>query len=193
MRVTNPAFAVVAGVLLALLVMAGAAASARAAIRISDLDLSLDDRAVIVHVMALGAVPPAFREGLASGLPAHVRYTVELWQYNRLWRDTLVLTRVVERQLTYNVVSKEYKVVSVTGEARTPYATREIDDAQQMLAEIRGLNLTPPTALDPAEVFYVRVIAAAALNGENTLIGRLAGTAEETSSRSQHRTLPRAQ
>lgn len=192
MRVTNPAFLVVAA-LLALLVLAGGAASARAAIRISDLDLSLNDRGVTVHVMALGALPPGFREGLESGLPAHVRYTVELWQYNRLWRDTLVLTRVVERQLTYNVVSKEYKVVSVAGEARTPYATREIHEAQRVLSEIRGLTLTPPTALDPAEAFYVRVVAAAALNGENTFIGRMAGTAEETSLRSQHRTLSRAQ
>ncbi len=192
MRVTNPASLVVA-TLLALLVLAGAAASARAAIRISDLDLSLNDRGVTVHIMALGAVPPGFREGLESGLPAHVRYTVELWQYNRLWRDTLVLTRVVERQLTYNVVSKEYKVVSVAGEARTPYATREIHEAQRVLSEIRGLTLTPPTALDPAEAFYVRVVAAAALNGENTFIGRMAGTAEETSLRSQHRTLSRAQ
>jgi hypothetical protein len=190
MRVTNPVFFVVA-VLLALLVLAGAAASARAAIRISDLALSLNDRAVTVHITALGAVPPGFREGLESGLPAHVRYTVELWQYNRLWRDNLLSTRVVERQLTYNVVSKEYKVVSVAGEARAPYATREIHEAQRALAEIRDLILTPPTALDPAEAFYVRVVAAAALNGENTLIGRIAGTAEETSHRSQHRTPPR--
>ncbi len=191
MRVTNPAFFVVAA-LLALLVLAGAAASARAANRISDLDLSLNDRAVTVHIMALGAVPAGFREGLESGLPAHVRYTVELWQYNRLWRDTLLSTRIVERQLTYNVVSKEYKVVSVAGEARPPYATREINEAQRVLAEIRDLILTPATALDPAEAFYVRVVAAAALNGENTLIGRIAGTAEETSHRSQHRTPPRS-
>jgi hypothetical protein len=192
MRVRNSALALVA-VVLALLALAGAAASARAAIRISGLDLSLDERAVTVHVMALGAVPSAFREGLESGLPAHVRYTVELWQYNRLWRDTLVLSRVVERHVTYNVVSKEYKVVSVAGEARPLFATREIREAQRVVSEIRGLTLTPPAALDPAEVFYVRVVAAAALNGENTLIGRLAGTAEETSGRSQHRTLPRPQ
>jgi uncharacterized protein DUF4390 len=190
MRLRNPTFVVVA-VLLALVVLAGAAVSARAAIRISDLDLSVNERAVTVHIMALGAVPPGFREGLESGLPAHVRYTVELWQYNRLWLDTLLLTRVVERQLTYNVVSKEYKVVSVLGEARAPYVTRAIHEAQRLLAEIRGLTLTPPTALDPAETFYVRVIAAAALNGENTLIGRLAGTAEETSLRSQRRMPPR--
>lgn len=192
MRLTNPALVVVVA-LLALLVLAGVVASAPAAIRISDLDLSLNDRAVTVHIMALGAVPPGFRDGLESGLPAHVRYTVELWQYNRLWWDTLVLTRVVERQLTYNVVSKEYKVVSVAGEARTPYATRAIHEAQRVLSEIRGLTLTPSTALDPAEAFYVRVVAAAALNGENTLIGRIAGTAEETSLRSQRRTLSRAQ
>jgi hypothetical protein len=190
MRVTNRAFLVVAA-LLALLVLAGAAASARAAIRISDLNLSLNERAVTVHIVALGAVPAGFREGLESGLPAHIRYTVELWQYNRLWRDNLLLTQVVERQLTYNVVSKEYKVVSLTGEVRPPYATREITEAQRMLAEIRDLTLIPPTGLDPAEAVYVRVVAAAALNGENTLIGRIAGTAEETSHRSQHRTPPR--
>ena len=177
--------------MLALLVLAGAAASARAAIRISDLNLSLNERAVTVHIVALGAVPAGFREGLESGLPAHVRYTVELWQYNRLWRDNLLLTQVIERQLTYNVVSKEYKVVSLTGEVRAPYATREITEAQRLLAEIRDLILIPPTGLDPAEAVYVRVVAAAALNGENTFIGRIAGTAQETSHRSQHRTPPR--
>src|SRR5687768_2835789 len=148
MRVTNPAFFVVAA-LLALLVLAGAAASARAAIRSSDLDLSLNDRAVTVHIMALGGVPPGLRVGLECALTAPVRYTVDRWQYNSLWRDTLLSTRVVERQLTYNVVSKEYKVVSVAGEARAPYATREINEAQRVLAEIRDLILTPPTALDP--------------------------------------------
>jgi hypothetical protein len=192
MRAFNPALFVVSAVL-ALLVLAGAAASARGDIRIGDLDIFLNDHEVTVHVVALGAIPTTFQEGLQSGIPAHVRYTVELWQYNRLWRDSLLLTKVLERQLTYNVVTKEYKVAFLNGETRAPYATREIRDAQRVLSEIHSVKLTPAIALDPAEVFYVRVSAVAALNGENTLMARMAGTAEETSRRSDYRTIMRAQ
>lgn len=184
---------VVAVTLLALLALAATAGTARAEIRISDLDIYLNDHEVTVHMVLLGAVPPGFTEGLSSGIPAHVRYTVQLWQYNRLWRDQLLLSRVVERQLAYNVVTKEFKVTSVKGETRGPYVTRELRDATRVLSELSGLKLTPATALDPADVFYVRVYAEAALNGENTFIARMAGTAEQTSRQSDFRTILRSQ
>lgn len=177
---------------LALLLLADAA-PARADLRISDLDIYLNDHEVTVHVVLLDAIPPTFNEGIQSGIPAHVRYTVELWQYNRMWRDSLLLSRVIERQLAYNVVTKEFKVVAVRGETRPPHITRDMRDAQRVLSEIRGLKLTPATALDPAEIFYVRVYAEAALNGDNTFVTRMAGTAEQTTRQSDYRTILRAQ
>jgi len=169
------------------------AGRAGADLRVSDLDIYLNDYEVTVHVVLLGAIPPVFHEGLQSGIPAHVRYTVELWQYNRVWRDALLLTRVIERQLAYNVVTKEYKVASLQGETRPVHATRDLRDAQRILSEVRGLKLTPATALDPAEIFYVRVQAEVALNGENTFLTRMAGTAEQVSRQSDYRTILRAQ
>jgi hypothetical protein len=169
-------------------------APARADLRISDLDIYLNDHEVTVHVVLLGAIPPTFNEGILSGIPAHVRYTVELWQYNRLWwRDSLLLSRVIERQLAFNVVTKEFKVSSVRGETPVPHTTRDMRDAQRVLSEIHGLKLTPATALDPAEVFYVRVYAEAALNGDNSLMTRMAGTAEQTARQSDYRTILRSQ
>jgi hypothetical protein len=169
------------------------AAPARADLRISDLDIYLNDHEVTVHVVLLGAIPPTFNEGILSGIPAHVRYTVELWQYNRLWRDSLLLSRVIERQLAFNVVTKELKIAPVRGETLVPHTTRDMRDAQRVLSEIRGLKLTPATALDPAEVFYVRVYAEAALNGDNSLMTRMAGTAEQTARQSDYRTILRTQ
>jgi hypothetical protein len=84
------------------------ATPAGADLRISDLDVFLNDHELTVNVAVLGAIGPAFHEGIQSGIPSHVRYTVELWQYNRYWRDSRLLTKVVERQLAYNVVTKEY-------------------------------------------------------------------------------------
>lgn len=170
-----------------------AATPAGADLRISDLDVFLNDHALTVNVALLGAVAPTFHEGLQSGIPAHVRYTVELWQYNRYWRDSLLLTKVVERALAYNVLTKEYRVTPVRGETRAPHVTRDLRDAQRVLSELRGLKLTPAGAMDPAEVIYVRVHAEAALNGENSFVTRMAGTAEQTVRQSEYRTLQRVQ
>ncbi|HEU4370201.1 MAG TPA: DUF4390 domain-containing protein [Methylomirabilota bacterium] len=174
-------------------VVLAAATPAAADLRVSDLDVFLNDHELTVNVALLGAIGPGFHEGLQSGIPAHVRYTVELWQYNRYWRDSLLLARVVERALAYNVVTKEYKVTAVRGETRAPHVTRDLRDAQRVISEVRGLKLTPAAAVDPVEVIYVRVHAEAALNGENSFVTRMAGTAGQTMRQSEYRTLWRVQ
>src|SRR5213592_4326180 len=101
------------------------AAPARAELRISDLAVFLNDHEVTVHVVLLGAVPDAFQEGIQSGIPAHVRFTVELWQYNRHWRDQRLTVQLVERSLVYNVVTKEFRVTSLKGEVRPVHIRSE--------------------------------------------------------------------
>jgi len=176
-----------------LAVVFATATPAGADLRISDLDVFLNDQEVTVNVSLLDAVPGGFTEGLQSGIPAHVRYTVELWQYKRFWRDSLLLAKVVERRLSYNVVTKEYKVTSLKGETRAPHVTRDLRDAQRVLSEVRGLKLTPAGAMDPTLVIYVRVHAESALNGDNSFVTRMAGTAEETMRQSEFRSLTRVQ
>jgi hypothetical protein len=178
------------GAALALLLLAGAA-PASADLRISDLQIFLNDHEVTVNMVLLGAIPVGLHEGLQGGIPTHVRYTVELWQFNRYWRDARLLVRTVERQLVYNVVTKEFKVTSLKGETRPPHVTKDLRDAQRVLSEVRALKLTPATALHPSDIIYVRVHAEAALNGENTVLTRMAGTAEQTSAQSDYRTLYR--
>ena len=89
-----------------------------AELRINELAVFLNDHEVTVHVVLFGAVPDAFQEGIQSGIPAHVRFTVELWQYNRHWRDQRLTVQLVERSLVYNVVTKEFRVTSLKGEVR---------------------------------------------------------------------------
>ena len=169
------------------------AAPARAELRISDLDVFLNDHEVTVHVVLLGALPDGLHEGIQSGIPAHIRLVIELWQYQRLLPDRMLITKTVERTLAYNVVTKELKVTSLKGEARPVHITRDFRDAHRVLSELRGLKMTPASALDPNAVIYVRVNAEAALNGENTFLARMAGTAEQTSRQSDYRTIQRVQ
>ena len=186
-------FRLLAVFLLTLGALGGLPAAVTAELRISDLDVFLNDHDVTVHVVVLGALPAGFHEGLQSGVPAHVRFTVELWQYNRLWPNRLVITRTIERALEYNVVTKEYKVASLKGETRGPYATRDLRDAQRVLSELRGLKLAPASQFEGAEILFVRVFAETALRGENTFVSRMAGTAEQVERRSDYRTIQRAE
>jgi len=167
------------------------AAPARAELRISDLDVYLNDHEVTVHVVLLGALPDGLNEGIQSGIPAHIRLVIELWQYQRMRPDRILITKTIERSLTYNVVTREFKDATVQGETRPVFTTRDLRDAQRVLSDIRGVKMTPAATLDPTAVIYVRVQAETALNGENTFVARMNGTAEHTERQSDYRTIQR--
>ncbi len=164
--------------------MAGAAlvlpGAAVAEIRISNLSVFLNDLDVTVQVVLLGAVPPSLHESLHSGVATHVRFNVELWQYSRFWVERRIQTRAVERQLTYNVLTKEYKVASLAGEQREPYLTKSLREAQRVLSDLRVARLAPSSTLDAQELYYVRVRADVSLGGVNSWVSRMAGDAAET-------------
>lgn len=162
---------------------------AQAELRISDLDVYLNDHEVTVHVVLLGVIPVEYLESLHSGIPAHLRVTVELFRYNRLRPDRRVDRAILERTVTYNVVTKEYKVTPGPTERRPPTTTRELRDAERVLSEARGVKLTPATSLDAAEIYYVRVNAETAVNGDSSWVARMSGLAERTSRRSDYRTV----
>ena len=94
--------------------------------------------------------------------------------------DRILITKTIERTLAYNIVTREFKVAALQGETRPVFTTRDLRDAQRVLSEIRGVKMTPAATLDPTAVIYVRVQAETALNGENTFVARMNGTAEQT-------------
>ena len=165
-------------VVLAVVCLAPAAARGESALRISNLSVFLNDFDVTVQGVLLGAVPASLTESLHSGVPVHVRFVVELWQQR--FRDRLLQSRSIERQLTYNPATKEYKIVSLNGEEREPFMTKQFRDAQRVISELRAGKLAPDAALDPRELYFVRVHADVSLNGVNSWIARFSGEAAET-------------
>jgi hypothetical protein len=148
-------------------------------LKIGNVAVFLNDNDVTVHVVLLGALPSALHESLHSGIPIHVRISVELRQQGT-FRDAVVQQRSIERQVSYNVLTKEYKVGSVAGEQWNPYVTKQLREAQRVVSDLRVAQLFPGTQLDTRELYYVRVRAEAALGGVNTWVARFAGDAEET-------------
>jgi hypothetical protein len=156
------------------------AAPVQAELRISNLAVFLNDFDVTVHVVLFGALPQSLHESLQTGIATHVRLQVEMWQYNRMLPDRRLTALTVERQITYNVMTKEYKIVSLKGEQREPYLTKDLREAQRMISELRVGGLAPASSLHPKELYYVRVHSDVSLGGVNSWFSRVAGDAEET-------------
>lgn len=153
---------------------------AEAEVRISNLAVFLNDYDVTVTVVLFDAVPSALHESLHTGIAAHVRYYVELWQHTRMGVDRRLQARMVERQITYNVLTKEYKVAPLKGEQREPLLTKDLREAQRVISELRVGQLAPVAALDKQELYYVRVRSDVSLGGVNSWFARMTGEAEET-------------
>lgn len=164
--------------LAALLVLAPARAEAE--IRIGNLSVFLNDLDVTVHTIVLGAIPPSLHESLHSGILVHVRFNIELRHQRTLLLDPVIQARTVERQLGYNVLTKEYKVVSLAGEQREAFLTKNLREAQRVISELRVVKLAVASVLDANELYYVRVRADVSLGGDNSWFARMAGDAAET-------------
>ena len=156
------------------------APGAEAEVRISNLAVFLNDYDVTVTVVLFDAVPSALHESIHTGIAAHVRYYVELWQHTRMGVDRRLQARMVERQLTYNVLTKEYKVAPIKGEQREPLLTKDLREAQRVISELRVGQVAPVAALDKQELYYVRVRSDVSLGGVNSWFARMTGEAEET-------------
>jgi len=127
--------------------------------RISNLVVTNSDNTLLVNAVLLGSLPDGIVEGLGTGIPATVRFQVELWQYNSWWVDRRIVARVVERQVVYDLLTKEYRVSVVQGEEREPYVTREVWEAERVLSEIKALRMAQMPSLKPDDLYYVRVRA----------------------------------
>jgi len=169
-----------ASLLAAVLLGPGDVRNAEAEVRVSNLAVFLNDYDVTVTVVLFGAVPNALHESIHTGIAAHVRYYVELWQHTRMGVDRRLQARMVERQLTYNVLTKEYKVAPLKGEQREPLLTKDLREAQRVISELRVGQLAPVAALDKQELYYVRVRSDVSLGGVNSWFARMTGEAEET-------------
>ena len=157
--------------------------SEAAEIRLSNLGISLNDADVTVQAVLLGAIPSSLREGLEGGIPINIRFAVELVQFRRLWLNRTVVAKTVERQLTYDPLTKEYRVVPLKDDRREPYSTKDRREAQRVISEFRGLKLMPVADLSPKDLYIVRVRAEVSTGSGLSFFSRLfpfLGTGEET-------------
>jgi len=108
-------------------------------LRVSNLVVTNSERTLLVHLV--------------------LRFQVELWQSVSWWVDRRIAAKILERQVVYDVLTKEYRVTAVQGEERDPYVTRDIWEAERVMSDVKALRLFPITSLSVQDLYYVRARA----------------------------------
>ena len=155
--------------------------SEAAEMKLSNLTVLLNDADVTVQAVLVGAIPPNLKEGLEGGIPITVKFQVELLQFRRLWVNRFIASKVIERQMTYDLLTKEFRVTPIKDERRDPYTTKELREAQRVVSEFR-LKLLPASELNPRDLYFVRVRAEVSAGSGLSFFSRLfpfLGTAGE--------------
>jgi hypothetical protein len=142
-------------------------------LRISNLVVTNTDPPLLVSMVLLGSLPEGVVEGLGTGIPAAVRFQVELRQFNAWWVDRRIAATILERQVVYDVLTKEYRVTAVQGEERDPYVTRDIWEAERVLSEVRSLRLVPIASLKSQDLYYVRARADVRFGAPDSSISKI--------------------
>jgi hypothetical protein len=146
-----------------------------APLRLANLVVTNADNTLLVNMVLLGSLPEGVVEGLSTGIPASVRFQVELWQYNSWWFDRRVVVKVLERQVVYDVLTREYRVTASQGEEREPYVTRDIWEVERVLSEVRSLRLVTIASLKGQDLYFVRARADVRAGAPDSSISKIVG------------------
>jgi hypothetical protein len=84
-----------------------------------------------------------------------------------------VVAKLVERQVVYDVLTKEFRVAALQGEEREPYVTRDVWEAERVLSELRAFKLTQMAHLNLDELYYVRVRAEVRSGAPDSSVSRI--------------------
>lgn len=103
-------------------------------------------------------------DGVHNGIPVTFRFKIKLEHVISYWLDPKVAEHGINHTLSYDPIRREYQVAF--SEHRQPRSTRSLDEAQQMMAALKMLEIVPLNNLIRGEKYALRIKATLV---ENTL------------------------
>lgn len=139
--------------LLGLVASASAGPAGAAELAVREVGLARGD--VVARVALIEPLDVATRNGVASGLPITVRYSVDLWRHRSHWFDQHVDARVESFRIRWDPRERSY-TLEYPGPGRRLDAFETLDDLLDELA-VRDLPVHPRGALGETSRYFAVV------------------------------------
>jgi len=103
-------------------------------------------------------------EGVQNGIPVTFRFKIRLERGRSYWFSKKIKELAINHTLSYDPIRREYQVAFA--EYDQPRTTRSLAEAQQMMAELRGIEIAALKELKVGASYALRIKATLV---ENTL------------------------
>ena len=104
-----------------------------------------------------GGFSKGITETITSGIPATFSYEIELWRQRRRWKDKLIASKVLDRVVTFNSLTGEFRVTQKGNPAPWGRRSKNLQEVKNWVTDVDTLPLVKVSALDPSKEYYVRV------------------------------------
>lgn len=96
-------------------------------------------------------------EGVRSAIPLTFHFDVDLYLVRRAWFDILLTEHDLSHTLSYDPIRQEYQVAF--SEKAQPVTTKSLEEAEQMMAELKGVEVIALKKLVPDASYLLNVKA----------------------------------
>ena len=136
----------------------GAAAAAAEDAAIEDLVPVVRSDGIFVSFRAGEAFNQDIEHAIQTGLEVNFRYNVELKRPRGIWLDGQVARRVISATVTYDNLTKRYKLTrEIDGKIDATEIVADAEAMRRFMTTFESLRLFELSALEPNDSYYVRV------------------------------------
>jgi hypothetical protein len=124
---------------------------------IGDIIITSSQQDLLLFATAKNAFTKEMLEGVHNGIPITFRFYIRLYRTRSAWFNESIIRHVINHTLTYDPIKQEYQVAFA--ERDRPEQTRSLEEAQQMMSELNGLEIIPIEELQPGLPYSLHIKA----------------------------------
>ena len=123
--------------------------------RIIGPDIRIMDNNIIINLSISDVAE--IEKTIKSGIEQEIVFTVELLRVWRFWPDEFVVSKKIEKTISYDNLRQQYRASSYNGIDRIKMNFKDYDSMKNWIFNVNSINLANIKGLDPSK-YYIRIV-----------------------------------
>ena len=125
---------------------------------VKEVVLTNSNENLLLYFTVANAFTPEMEDAVRNGIPATFTFFVELHRYRKIWLDQEIVSITFDHSLSYDNLKEEYRIKFFEKKGKE-IATKSLEEAKALMAEVNGITVTSLDLLSPDEEYLLKVKA----------------------------------
>ncbi|HHD63308.1 MAG TPA: DUF4390 domain-containing protein [Desulfobulbaceae bacterium] len=125
---------------------------------LKDIIITTSDSHLLLFATVQNCFTKEMVQGVRNGLPVTFNFHIELDKVRSAWFDSTLIETIITHTLTYDSIKEQYAVIFSEKKGQL-VATRSLEQAKQLMAEVNGFPLIERKLLVPDAPYALKIKA----------------------------------